>query len=325
MTFKASKLLSLPLIGSLFRRLKDRLKGNQSPNLSRTFLLARSIKRRKLEGTFIFRSLEDLTLACQKIADKIPNTYDLIVGVPRSGLFPATFLSLKFGRPLLAAGLGEEVKPWLSGSSERGIGKPGRILVVDDSATTGAAVLKARDEIMARYPDAVVHTAVIFAAPNTISLVDYYAESVPQPRFFEWNLMHSKQGILASDMDGVLCDNCPPGVSDNEEAYVAWMKSAKAHLIPGFKVDYIVTNRFERHRNITETWLKEHGVDYGELLMSPLMQKPETNGHQIEHKVSRLCEIKPDIFWESSEWEAENVWRKTRVPTLCVDEMVFYA
>ena len=317
--------MSVPLIGPLFVKLKNKIKGKPNPHLSRAFLLARSVKRRKLEGTITFRSLEDLALACQKIADRIPNTYDLIVGVPRSGLFPATFLSLKFGRPLLAAGLADEVKPWLSGSSERGVGQPGRILVVDDSATTGAAVLKARDEVMKRYPGAVVHTAVIFAAPNTTSLVDYYAESVPQPRFFEWNLMHSKQGILATDMDGVLCENCPPGVSDDEAAYVAWMKNAKAHLIPGFKIDFIVTNRFERHRATTEAWLKEHGVDYGELLMSPRTQKPATNGHQIEHKVQRLCQIKPDMFWESSEWEAENIWRQTRVPTLCTDEMMFYA
>ncbi len=233
-------------------------------------------------------------------------------------------LALKFGRRLLAAGLPESVGPWLSGSSERQMDAPRSILVVDDSATTAAAVLRARDEVSRRFPEAEVCTAVVFAAPNTVDKVDYYQESVPQPRFFEWNLMHSKQGLLASDMDGVLCENCPPGVSDDEEAYVAWMKSAKPHLIPGFKVDFIVTNRFERHRDITETWLKEHGVDYGELLMSPLTKKPATNGHQIEHKVQRLCEIKPDIFWESSEWEAENVWRQTRVPTLCVDEMVFY-
>jgi len=59
--------------------------------------------------------------------------------------------------------------------------------------------------------------------------------------------------------------------------------------------------------------------------MSPLTKKPATNGHQIEHKVQRLCAIKPDIFWESSEWEAENVWRRTRVPTLCTDEMRFFS
>lgn len=318
-------LLRLPLIGPVFRYLKDWIKGTNRPNVGRAFLLARSAKRRRTEGTLSFRSMEDLMLAVLGLAGKVPNRFDLIVGVPRSGLFPATALALKFGRPLLAAGLPDPVGPWLSGSSERLMDAPRTILVVDDSATTAAAVLRARDEVSRRFPEAEVCTAVVFAAPNTVDKVDYYQESVPQPRFFEWNLMHSKQGLLASDMDGVLCENCPPGVSDDEEAYVAWMKSAKPHLIPGFKVDFIVTNRFERHRDITETWLKEHGVDYGELLMSPLTKKPATNGHQIEHKVQRLCEIKPDIFWESSEWEAENVWRQTRVPTLCVDEMVFYA
>jgi len=313
------------MLKTLIRKLKDKVKGKSNPNLSRAFLLARSAKRRKTEGTISFRSLEDLVLACHKLADRIPNTYDLIVGVPRSGLFPANYLALKFGRPLMAADLPEEVKPWLSRSSERAMDLPKRILVVDDSATTGAAVLKAKEAMRAKHPGAVVDTAVVFAAPNTCDMVTYFAESVPQPRFFEWNLMHSKQGILASDMDGVLCENCPPGVSDDEEAYVAWMKSAKAHLIPGFKVDYVVTNRFERHRAITEAWLKEHEVDYGELLMSPLTKKPATNGHQIEHKVQRLCAIKPDIFWESSEWEAENVWRRTRVPTLCTDEMRFFS
>lgn len=319
-----STLTNMPVIGPAFTKLKDLIKGKPNPHISRAFLVARSAKRRKSEGTISFRSLEDMILATQAIAEKIPNRYDLIVGVPRSGLLPANFLALKFGRPLLAAELPESVSPWLSGSSERGIGKPERILVMDDSATTGAAVLKARDTCKERFPDAEIHTAVLFAAPNTEGLVDYFQESIPQPRFFEWNIMHSKQGILATDMDGVLCENSPPGVSDDEEANVHWMKTAKPHLIPGFTIDYIVTNRFERHREVTENWLKEHNVDYDQLLMSPLSAKPDTNGHQIAHKVERLCAIKPDIFWESSEWEAENIWRQTRVPTLCTDEMIFY-
>lgn len=317
-------LQKLPLLGPFFVKLKELVKGRPSPRLARVFLLARSAKRRKTEGTMSFRSIEDLVLAVQNLADRVPNQYDLIVGVPRSGLFPANILALKFGRPLIAAGLPESVGPWISGSSERTFDQPESILVLDDTATTGKAVLKAKAAVQERYPDALVNTAVVYAAPNTKDMVDYYAEVIPQPRYFEWNLMHSKQGILATDMDGVLCENCPPGVSDDEEAYVHWMKTAKPHLIPGFSIEYIVTNRFERHRAITETWLHDHGVDYGQLLMSPLSQKPETQGHQITHKVKRLCAIKPDIFWESSEWEAENIWRQTRVPTLCTDEMIFY-
>ncbi len=324
MKSRLTSLTRLPLVGPVFQRMKNTIKGTSNPNLARSFLLARSAKRRRTEGAMSFRSLEDLVLAVQSLSDRIPNTYDLIVGVPRSGLLPANLLALKFGRPMTASGLPGDVLPWISGSSQRGAELPERILVVDDTATTGRAVMQAKADVEARYPGASVKTAVVYAAPNTKDLVDYYAEIVPQPRFFEWNLMHSSQGVLATDMDGVLCENCPPGVSDDEEAYVRWMKSAKPHLIPGFKVDYVVTNRFERHRGITETWLREHKVDYGELLMSPLTEKPETQGHQVEHKVGRLCAIKPDIFWESSEWEAENIWRRTRVPTLCTDEMIFY-
>lgn len=320
----ASLLTRLPILGPAFRRLKDVIKGRPNPHVSRAFLIARSLKRRKAEGTISFRSMEDLVLSVQKLANRVPNKYDLIIGVPRSGLFPANFLALKFGRPLIASGLPDTVEPWISGSSERNIVKPSFVLVLDDTATTGRAVLDAKKKAQEKYPGATVETAVVYAAPNTRDLVDYFAEIIPQPRFFEWNLMHSKQGILATDMDGVLCENCPPGVSDDEEAYVQWMKTAKPHLIPGFRIDYIVTNRFERHRAVTETWLKENKVEYDQLLMSPLSQKPETNGHQITHKVERLCTIKPDIFWESSEWEAENIWRQTRVPTLCTDEMIFY-
>jgi hypoxanthine phosphoribosyltransferase len=321
----SASLIKRLLPATLYVRLRNGIKGAPNPHLSRAFLLGRSVKRRQVEGSWSFRSLEDLTLATQQLAERLPNQYDLLVGVPRSGLLPASLLALKFGRPLAIAGLPADIAPWLSATSERKLGEPRKILVIDDSAKTAASVLEAAAETQQRWPEAVVDTAVIFAAPESEHLVTYCQEVLLHPRMFEWNLMHSKQGKLATDMDGVLCENCPSGVSDDESRYVEWMKTAKPHLIPGFTIDAIITNRFERHRALTEAWLKAHGVRYDQLLMSPARDKSEAEGRQVEYKLANLLQVKPDIFWESAEFEALGVWQKTRIPTLCTDEMIFWS
>jgi len=88
------------------------------------------------------------------------------------------------------------------------------------------------------------------------------------------------------DLDGTVCDDIP-----NEEAY----KMATAKVYPGaletlnkwYDEGHIITfftSRTEEHREMTETWLKEHGFKYHGMLMN----KPRFgNYHWIDNHTVR--------------------------------------
>jgi hypothetical protein len=138
-------------------------------------------------------------------------------------------------------------------------------------------------------------------------------------------MLHSKMGRLASDLDGVICEDCPPGVDGDEEKYRRWLTNAKPYLIPNFEFDTIISSRLEKYRAETEKWLQLHGVKYKELVLWNLESKKERKGQHAQHKVDYLLKIKPDMFWESSFWEAKEIWAKTSIPTLCVDQMLLFS
>ena len=146
------------------------------------------------------------------------------------------------------------------------------------------------------------------------------------PRTYEWNIMHRKigsyagRGILAVDMDGVLCADPPPGADGDEDWYLEWLEQATPYLIPGFEIDYIITSRLEKYREATERWLREQGVQYGELIMWDVPDKNARTSF-VQYKIDSLLKIKPDMYWESDWEKSQQIWEATRIPTLCIDEM----
>ena len=60
-------------------------------------------------------------------------------------------------------------------------------------------------------------------------------------------------------------------------------------------------------------------------LYRPQVQELPAKSHRNDgfaaYKVAELLRIKPDMFWESSWPQAERIWKETKIPTLCVDEM----
>ena len=158
-------------------------------------------------------------------------------------------------------------------------------------------------------------------------MVDLYHKVIAPPRVYEWNILHRKiasywgHGILAVDMDGVLCANCPQGADDDEELYLEWIRTARPYLIPAFEVDVIVTCRLEKYRQQTEQWLKEHKVKYKKLCMWNIPRKSERQGNFARFKINELLQLKPDMFWESAWAQSEKIWEETKIPTLCIDEM----
>lgn len=137
--------------------------------------------------------------------------------------------------------------------------------------------------------------------------------------------MHSKKGIICSDMDGVICENCPPGVDADEDRYLEWLDNAKPYMIPAFEIDVIVSGRLEKYREQTEHWLKKYKVRYKELCLWDLESKELRLGNYVKHKIDVILKTKPDMVFESEHNQAEEIWKATHVTTICTDDMIIFS
>jgi len=306
----------------IYRRLKQYFRQSANPAVSHLYLRTKRAIRTTSGGHFTFVSLEELLAWTDDWLKSFPERYDLVVGVPRSGLLLASIIACKLGRPL-AASDDEANNYWCSQLIEPPLIK--RILLIDDSVSSGRTISAARERLQAIWGPAVtITTAALIVSPEGAGQVDCFYRAIPRPRLFEWNMMHSHKGqIVAVDFDGVLCAAPPPGIELDDTNYCHWLETVNPYLIPSFTIDAIITNRLDKYRDVTKRWLERQGVKYRQLLMwSPAKFGAKRTGSLTRHKITSLILIKPDIYWESDYREGEAIWRSTKIPTLCLDRKI---
>jgi len=312
-----------------YRAFKVRLRQVDDPRYNRVYLKTRRLKRNLTGKKFNFVSVDLASYWTLEWIKTFPERYDLVVGVPRSGMFIASLIALKLGKGLTTPELLVEGKYWHSNfvKDRAPITSDTHVLLVDDAMDTGRAMTRAMQQIRSVNSDIKVSRACLIVREEAIPDVDLYFKVIPAPRVYEWNILHRKiasywgHGRLAVDMDGVLCANCPPGVDQDEKLYLEWITAANPYLIPAFEIDAIVTSRLEKYREATEDWLRKHNVLYKKLYMWDVASKDERKGKFAKYKIDELLRIKPDMFWESSAEQSEAIWKKTGIPTLCIDTM----
>ena len=275
-----------------------------------------------------FRTFEDLNSAIIKNLYKVPQKIDLIAGVPRSGLLAANLLALHLQLPLTdidglkngrILSAGERLKPL-----NLPVNKPSNILVVDDSLHTGKSMMEIRDSLAGINPDRNIIYAAVFIKPGRENLVDFYFEPCPVPRLFEWNIMNHRYIRTACvDIDGVLCLDPTPEENDDGINYLRFLKKAKPYLRSRNKIGTLVTNRLEKYRDETESWLEKNNIHYGELVMRNLPDQKarrEANNYG-EFKASEFTK-RPDakLFIESSYHQSKVISRISGRPVYCVDK-----
>lgn len=290
---------------------------------SKTYLKIRYVERSIASGKNSFVTMDNLNNWTNEWMKTFSTRYDLVIGVPRSGLFVANRIALLLGKPLSTPELFTQNLTWQSQHIKKS--EIRKILLVEDSADTCKSLDDAYTKVTSTFDKKMVTKTALIVTEQSKKKVDDYYKVIPQPRQFEWNLMHAKKGRLASDLDGVLCENCPSGVDRDETKYLQWIKNAKPYRIPNFKIDVIVSNRLEKYRAITEEWLLNNEVKYGELLLWDIPSKQDRQGRHGERKAEEILRIKPDFVWESSIVEAKKIWDVTHVPTICFDEMIMYS
>lgn len=277
-----------------------------------------------------YRSVSDLNKILLKRISILPRDFDLIVGVPRSGMLPANLLALYLNRPYT------DLHSFLNGhiykSGDRGqffdIKVFKKILVVDDSVASGSAMDKVKSSLKDLNDEFSFNYCAIYMVPGKEKTVDYFFETVPLPRYFQWNIMnHSTLEKACFDIDGVLCVDPTEDQNDDGPKYREFILNAKPLFIPGSKIGTIVTSRLEKYRNETESWLKKYNIKYNKLVMLELPNKEarqKANNHAM-HKANTYILGNYILMIESDMNQAVEINRITKKPVLCTEnfEMIY--
>lgn len=237
-----------------------------------------------------YRSLSQLNSDVMVFAQQLPrDDFDSVVGVPRSGLLPATLLAKYLNCPM---------------------GCTKRTLLVDDSLLKGRTLREWKDKINP------CRTAVVYLKPGMQNVVDYFYETVDSPRFFEWNLWHHPRlRDICMDIDGLLCRDPTTEENDNGPCYERFIETVKPRIIPQSEIGWLVTCRLEKYRAMTQAWLGRYGIRYKYLVMCNHIEIRRRRKH-ARYKARAYDWTDAILFVESSSAQARQMKQFTRKPVL---------
>ena len=271
-----------------------------------------------------YRSINDLNEIIISQLHLIPRDIDLIVGVPRSGMLPANLIALYINKPY--TDIHSFSKGFIYESGERselirGSGYQ-KILVVDDSIASGAALKKAK-QIMAPFDSEYdICYCVVYSTPERKQNVDFAFETVATPRYFQWNIFHhSSLDKACFDIDGVLCVDPTAEQNDDGPKYKAFLSNAKPLYVPSCKIGTVVTSRLEKYRIETENWLSNQGIVYDALIMLDLpdMKARQKANCHAKHKANEYKKNRYNLFVESDLSQAIQINKATHKPVFCTE------
>jgi len=277
-----------------------------------------------------YRNIRDLNNIILKKLSIIPRDFDLIVGVPRSGMLPANLLSLYLNRPYT------DIHSFLNGQIYKAgarsqffdISSFKNILVVDDSIASGSAMRECKDNLKHLSSKYNIKYCAVYVIPGKEHIVDYYFEKVPTPRYFQWNILnHTSLEKACFDIDGVLCVDPLPEQNDDGDKYIDFILNARPLFVPGSKIGTLVTSRLEKYRKETETWLAANKIKYDKLVMLDLpdMEARQRANNHGEHKAKEYMSKPYVLFVESEYSQAITINKISKKPVLCTEnfEMIF--
>lgn len=281
-----------------------------------------------------YRSVSDLSDLTTRLASKIPEDIQLVVGIPRSGMLVASLLALKLNLPLTdlySFVRNDELnkgntrtykhsqlrKPW----------EASKILLVDDSIASGKSMQQALERVTAVYPGTVL-TLAAFAQGDNRHRVDLFLEVVDQPRLFEWNILHHHFISRAClDIDGVLCVDPTAEENDDGPNYLHFLQHAKPLFIPSTQVAHLVTSRLEKYRQQTEEWLHRHGVQYAKLHMLDLpsaQERRRLGAHHLFKADVYRSDPHAVLFIESEQHQALAIMQLSNKAVFCIETNQMY-
>lgn len=275
-----------------------------------------------------FITFNDLNDCIYRNLKKIPRDIDLVVGIPRSGTLVANIIALYLNLPftdidnyinngVLRVGNTRKCENWIKSFHEAK-----KVLVVDDSISTGQAMKEAKEQLRNAGLDCKCIYLAVYALETNIHMVDIFFEICHMPRMFEWNYMHHWALEYACvDIDGVLCEDPSYFENDDGNRYYEFIRNAKPKFIPTKKIGYIVTTRLEKYRKETEEWLKKYNIQYEHLIMVDLPSGKDRL-KQLNHGLFKAEVFKKtncSIFIESNYEQAIEICKNSGKQVFCVE------
>lgn len=274
-----------------------------------------------------YRSYSDLSNTISENLNKIPPDVDLVVGIPRSGMLAGNLIALYLQLPLVDLDgyiQNNRLYPVSGRATRQGISFPSEanhVLMVDDTIYAGKSMAHARYLVEKASMDHKFTSCSVYANPKSLKRVDIYFEKLTSPGCQEWNIMHrDKLEHFCVSMDGVLCKNPTKQETLNSHAYVTYLETAKPIYLPSHKIGCLVTNRLEKYRTVTESWLSKYDIQYHQLHM--LDQPKANNGVKLRTTSSYKAQIYIEqtdspLFIENDEEEAHEISRISGKEVLC--------
>lgn len=277
-----------------------------------------------------FRSVEYTNQLIKENLTNVP-TVDCIVGIPRSGMLPATLLALYLGKPLLTLEQLWHTTTHQYSSRIMFNSHIRSVLIVDDSCDSGNALSKVRGSLASMgslIGNVDVKFCAIYVTKRGKDYVDFYFEQVEQPRVFEWNILdHNILQKSCVDMDGVLCADPTHEQNDDGKNYLEFLEHATPLYIPHYTIHSIVSCRLEKYRPQTEKWLKDHNVHYHNLFMMDVADaetRRKIGGYgEFKAKIYKEQE-NTELFIESEPFQAELINVLSHKTVYCVSTNTFY-
>jgi uncharacterized HAD superfamily protein len=280
-----------------------------------------------------YRSYDDMA---RLIRSALPwlfeNNFDLVVGVPRSGMLPATLIAQYLNAQVCT------IQNFLANLSFQHVGlrslrfpfdtphEAQNILIVEDCYANGVFWTRLLSRIHPSLRMRVKTLSIFSHSRTNPSFLDKYLEYVPDGALFEWNIFHHSRIIpsAAFDLDGVLCADPSSEQDDDEEEYRKFLENASPRILPTGELKAIVTSRLGKYRPQTEQWLKKYNIRYQALHMLEGCTWEERRDHGLaaRFKARQYQQEHYRLFFESNFIEAIAIHNMTGKPVFCVDKNV---
>ena len=287
--------------------------------------------RSRTNNKLNYKSYQDLSLTINKNIHKIPRDIDLVVGIPRSGMLPATMIGQILNKPVVALDSYLDGKLYEIGQYRRpqnlitNFSKIKKVLIVDDSINSGASMKKVKEKIENSDRNNInsIYSAVYYVN-ESLGNIDIGFEECTWPRIFQWNILNS--WILAHaclDIDGVVCVDPTEEQNDDGDVYKQFILNAKPLFLSEFPISSFVTSRLEKYRELTANWLNRNNLKYGDLIMLNLPSKEERIRLKIHAKFkAEIYKRKKEIlFIESNLSQAVEISRISGKLVFCTENM----
>lgn len=264
---------------------------------------------------YVWVSTQQLVQDAIALASALPHDLAGVIGIPRSGILPASVIATHLHLPLFTIRNGEIVE-LPAGSRGRTVVPRGHWWVVCDDSVYGGLAMQ-RVMALAALRNRPMLRAAVYVRPEAAHQVDVIGRILPSPHLFEWNLANNgpMAGLavdpvfgsgVAFDLDGII-------VHDSESGGVV----GQPYLVPRAQVvPLIVTGRSQSHLLPTRRQITQLGVRYRRLVMRPA-EVPDDQVEIARWKGAVYRDSRCGFFLESSQEQAKIIHQVSGKPVIC--------